>query len=116
MNQNLTINYIEIPVKDIAATKAFFSKVFNWQFEDYGPEYSCFTNAGIAGGFYLSDKGFNIASGAPLIVIYAKALEVCLTTAADAGALITQEIFSFPGGRRFHFKDPNGNEFAVWSE
>lgn len=116
MNQDQSINYIEIPVKDIAVTKAFFGKVFGWQFEDYGPEYSCFTNAGIAGGFFLSDKSFDIASGTPLIVIYAKALEVCLTTVADAGALITQEIFSFPGGRRFHFKDPNGNEFAVWSE
>ncbi|MCG9697063.1 VOC family protein [Shewanella sp. Isolate11] len=120
MNKHLTINYLEIPVKEIKQTKAFFSQVFAWEFVDYGDSYTCFTNAGITGGFYCSEthseQGFDLANGAPLIVIYSSQLEQTMADVERAGGVITKAIFSFPGGRRFHFKDPNGNEFAVWSE
>ncbi|MCK8046039.1 VOC family protein [Shewanella sp. 1CM18E] len=114
--QHHSINYLEIPVKDIAKTKAFFNDVFNWRFVDYGPEYSCFIDVGISGGFFVSDKSFATAQGCPLIVIYSAQLEQTQTVVLEAGGRISQQIFSFPGGRRFHFIDPNGNEYAVWSE
>jgi len=114
--QHHSINYLEIPVKNIGKTKAFFQSVFNWQFVDYGPEYSCFIDVGITGGFFVSDKSFSTEQGCPLIVIYSEHLEHTQTLVVDGGGQINQQIFSFPGGRRFHFIDPNGNEYAVWSE
>ena len=116
MNSHNTINYLELPVKDIEKTKQFFSQVFGWGFIDYGPEYTCFTDAGITGGFYLSNQSFDLARGCVLIVIYSEALEASLQVVEQHGGIISKAIFSFPGGRRFHFKDPNGNEFAIWSE
>ncbi|MGS0676089.1 VOC family protein [Shewanella sp. 0m-4] len=114
--QHHSINYLEIPVKEINKTKAFFNQVFGWEFIDYGPEYSCFVDAGIAGGFFVSEKAFTIASGSPLIVLYSNQLEESQTKVIDAGGQISQQVFTFPGGRRFHFLDTNGNEYAVWSE
>lgn len=116
MTAHHSINYIEIPVADIKHTKQFFSQVFGWEFTDYGPDYTCFTNAGMAGGFYLSEQHFDLAKGAPLLVLYSSQLEATMAKVEGANALITKSIFTFPGGRRFHFKDPNGNEYAVWSE
>ncbi|WP_394228999.1 VOC family protein [Shewanella colwelliana] len=116
VNQDRHINYLEIPVRAMAPTKAFFSQVFGWEFVDYGETYSCFINAGINGGFTLSDHSFSLANGASLIVIYATQLTQTMAKVTEAGGEISQAIFTFPGGRRFHFKDPNGNEFAVWSE
>lgn len=116
MDAPLSINYLEIPVLAMAPTKAFFSDVFGWQFVDYGDSYSCFINAGINGGFYLSDQHVDLSQGAPLIVIYSAQLTHTLAEVERAGGVISKAIFSFPGGRRFHFKDPNGNEFAVWSQ
>ncbi|QYJ84908.1 VOC family protein [Shewanella mesophila] len=115
MNKHLNINYLEIPVLDIVKTKLFFTQVFGWDFVDYGDSYSCFVDAGIAGGFYLSEQHFDLVKGAPLIVIYSEQLEQTMAEIEQAGGQIVKAIFSFPGGRRFHFKDPNGNEFAVWS-
>ncbi|ABZ76237.1 Glyoxalase/bleomycin resistance protein/dioxygenase [Shewanella halifaxensis HAW-EB4] len=116
MHQHHSINYLEIPVKEIDKTKAFFNQVFGWEFIDYGPDYSCFVDVGITGGFFVSDKSFTTNSGCPLIVIYSKDLEASQTNVVQAGGDICKAIFSFPGGRRFHFLDPNGNEYAVWSE
>lgn len=116
MTAHHSINYIEMPVTDIATTKQFFAQVFGWEFVDYGPEYSSFTNAGIAGGFFVSEQSFDLAKGSPLLVLYSAQLEASMAKVEGAGAEITKAIFSFPGGRRFHFKDLNGNEFAVWSE
>ena len=110
------INYLEFPARDMAATKKFFSEVFSWSFEDYGPEYMAFSNAGIDGGFYLSDLSSKTATGAALVVFYSRDLEATLVKIEEAGGLLVKPIFSFPGGRRFHFIDPNGNEFAVWSD
>ena len=111
-----SLNYVEIPAKDLSATKAFFSQVFGWTFQDYGPEYSCFLNVGIDGGFYQADLSFNTNNGCPLLVLYSDNLEQTQAAVITAGGSIVKTIFSFPGGRRFHFTDCNGNEYAVWSE
>ncbi|MFA0549384.1 VOC family protein [Vibrio lentus] len=111
-----SINYIEFAARDIAATKTFFSHVFGWVFEDYGPEYSAFEAKGLMGGFYLADLASNAESGAVLMVFYSEDLEQTERDVIDDGGKINREIFSFPGGRRFHFKEPSGNEMAVWSD
>ena len=116
MHQHEKINYIEFPAKDINAAKAFFSTVFGWTFVDYGPDYSAFANAGIDGGFYLSDLSTSAETGSALIVFYSNNLEQTQTKIEAAGGSIIKPIFAFPGGRRFHFNDPNGNEYAVWSD
>jgi len=116
MDQHNKINYLEIPVKDLAQTKHFFNQAFGWDFTDYGPEYSCFNHAGITGGFYLSSHSFELSTGSVLIVIYSDDLLESISGVEGAGGTVVKPIFSFPGGKRFHFKDPNGNEFAVWSQ
>ena len=110
------ISYIEIPAKNIEATKAFFAEVFGWSFVDYGPDYCSFSAQGVDGGFYKSDLVVSTEKGSPLIVLYSNLLEATQEKIEKAGGEIIRPIFSFPGGRRFHFSDPNGNEFAVWSE
>ena len=116
MNAHEKINYVELPAKDLAAIKAFFTTVFGWSFIDYGPDYTAFANEGIDGGFFKSDLVSSTANGSALIVFYSKALETTQSKIEKAGGLIIKPIFSFPGGRRFHFSDPNGNEYAVWSD
>ena len=110
------INYVEFPAKDIEATKAFFAKVFGWSFTDYGPEYTAFSNEGLDGGFFKSDLSSSADKGSALIVFYSQTLEQTRAKIEGAGGTILKPIFSFPGGRRFHFSDPNENEYAVWSE
>jgi len=110
------INYVEFPAKDIEAAKNFFSAAFGWSFVDYGPEYTAFSNEGIDGGFFLSDKVVSTNNGSALIVFYSNALEKTKDNIENCGGSIVKPIFSFPGGRRFHFTDPNGNEYAVWSD
>lgn len=110
------INYVEFPAKDIEKTKSFFTKVFNWSFTDYGPEYTAFSDGGINGGFYKSDLFCSTESGSALIVFYSKKLEETLSKIKASGGTILKPIFTFPGGRRFHFADPNENEYAVWSD
>jgi len=116
MSKNEKINYIEFPAKNIDATKTFFSTVFDWSFTDYGPQYAAFSNAGIDGGFYQSDLTVATENGSALIVFYSETLEQTQTKIEAANGAILKPIFSFPGGRRFHFADPNGNEYAVWSD
>jgi len=116
MIRNNKINYIEIPAKNIEATKAFFAEVFGWSFVDYGPDYCSFAAQGVDGGFFKSDLVVSTKNGSPLIVLYSNSLETIQEKTKKAGGTIIKPIFSFPGGKRFHFGDPNGNEFAVWSE
>jgi len=116
MNLHEKINYVELPAKDLAATKAFFESVFGWSFTDYGPEYTAFENQGLDGGFFQSDLASSTEKGAALIVFYSNQLEATLAKVEKAGGSILRPIFSFPGGRRFHFAEPSGNEFAVWGE
>jgi uncharacterized protein len=107
------VDYIEFPAPDIAKTKAFYAAVFGWKFTDYGPDYTSFEDGRLAGGFYTKDT---VTAGGPLVVIYASDLTGRQTKVCAAGGAIVKEIFSFPGGRRFHFTDPAGNELAIWSD
>lgn len=108
--------YIEFAAKDLAATKAFFQKVFQWRFEDYGPAYTAFFAANFEGGFYEAPLASSVKSGGALLVLYAEDLSACLAQVESTGGEISQDIFVFPGGARFHFIEPSGNELAVWSE
>ena len=116
MNLHEKINYVEFPAKDLPATKAFFETVFGWSFVDYGPEYTAFENQGLDGGFFQSDLASSTQKGAALIVFYSNQLEATLAKVEEAGGSILKPIYSFPGGRRFHFTEPSGNEFAVWGD
>ena len=116
MSEHGKLSYVEFPASDIEATKAFFIALFNWAFMDYGPEYTSFSDQGLNGGFYKSDLKSLTANGSALLVFYSRDLEKTLDTITQSGGLIVKPIFSFPGGRRFHFTEPSGNEFAVWSE
>ena len=110
------INYVEFPAQNIEAAKKFFGTVFGWSFIDYGPEYTAFSNEGIDGGFYQSELSSSTDKGSALIVFYSEDLEQTHGKIVQAGGSIVKAIFSFPGGRRFHFTDPNGNEYAVWTD
>lgn len=116
MNPPEKINYVELPARNIEAVKLFFETVFGWSFVDYGPDYTAFSNAGLDGGFFRADLTAATEKGSALIVFYSHNLEQTQAKIEDAGGNIIKPIFSFPGGRRFHFTDPNGNEYAVWSD
>jgi D-aminopeptidase len=107
------VDYVELAVTDIEAAKAFYSSVFGWKMQDWGPEYSSFEDGRLNGGFRLEQE---VTRGGPLIVMYTLDLEAVEAGVRANGGTIVQEIFSFPGGRRFHFTDPSGNELAVWSD
>ncbi|MDQ9090260.1 VOC family protein [Pseudoalteromonas haloplanktis] len=112
------LNYVEFAAADLAATKGFFTAVFNWQFTDYGPEYTAFSavTAGLDGGFYQAPICSLTQHGGALLVFYSQQISQTLAKVEQHGGTITKPIFSFPGGCRFHFTEPSGNEFAVWSE
>lgn len=116
MSNHEKINYLEIPAKDIEQTKAFFNEVFGWSFMDYGPEYIASSDAGIDIGFFKSTQSVQTGLGSALIILYSDTLEDTHQKIERAQGKILKPIYSFPGGRRFHFADPNGNEFAVWGE
>jgi predicted enzyme related to lactoylglutathione lyase len=111
MREDGKVDYVELPGGDVGATKAFYQAAFGWSFTDYGPSYAAF-NEGLDGGFDGDAEGLK----RPLVVLYATDLEAMLARVQAGGAPITRPIFAFPGGRRFHFTDPAGNELAVWSE
>lgn len=115
MTPHEMINYVELPAKNIPETKAFFERAFAWTFIDYGDEYTAFSNSGIEGGFFQSELVSNTANGACLLVLLSDDLEASELRVKSAGGTISQAIFSFPGGRRFHFTEPSGNELAVWA-
>lgn len=106
------IDNIEFAVEDIARARDFYGKVFGWTFTDYGPSYCEFTDGRLTGGFAKSGP---VTPGGPLVILYADDLEGTQRRLEDLGAPIVKPIFSFPGGRRFHFRDPEGYELAVWS-
>ena len=112
MNDN-HIDYIEFRARDLEAVKDFYKSCFQWKFTDYGPDYCSFENSGVYGGFRKSDEA---PCDGVLVVLYHRDLGGILKKVQKAGGRITKDIFSFPGGRRFHFRDPSGNQLAVWSE
>lgn len=111
------VNYLEYPAKDLTATKIFFNQVFKWQFTDYGAQYIAFKeSSGLNGGFYQSELYSSCSNGAALTIFYSANIIATKQKIVTAGGKITTPLFNFPGGVRFHFSDPNGNEFAIWSE
>ena len=113
MNQDNHINYVEFYAKDLEKVKEFYTKAFDWTFTDYGPTYTAFSDSGLEGGFEKTDD--EIVNGA-LVILYHKDLEAIKKHIIESNGIISQDIFSFPGGRRFHFIDPSGNELAVWQK
>ena len=110
------LNYVEFSAYDLEATKAFFAAAFDWQFVDYGEDYTAFANQGLDGGFYRGEQCSQTATGGALLVFYSADIDTTYHKIEAHGGKITQPIFEFPGGCRFHFLEPSGNEFAVWSE
>lgn len=110
------IDYVEFQSRDLEKTRSFFQDLFGWKFTDYGSDYISFDDGRIAGGFARSNKQSTIESGGILVVFYHSELERVRQRVIDLGGKITTDIFSFPGGRRFHFTEPSGNECAIWSE
>ncbi len=116
MNEHEKLNYVEFPARDLSSTQAFFGRAFNWKFEDFGPDYCAFSGQGLDGGFYRSELYSSTQGGAALLVFYSDDLEATQAKITQAGGRIEKPVFAFPGGRRFHFSEPSGNEFAVWSD
>jgi predicted enzyme related to lactoylglutathione lyase len=116
MPQHEKINYVEFPSRDLSATKRFFEEAFGWAFVDYGPDYAAFSDQGLDGGFFTSDMAARTETGSALIVLFSNDLEGTLGKVEAGGGKVVKPIFAFPGGRRFHFTEPGGNELAVWSE
>ncbi len=116
MPSDQKIDYIELPAEDFETVEAFYSSAFSWSFTDFGPDYRAFSDGKLDGGFYKSKFRSRTENGAALVVLYATDLEATRDRIAAAGGSVCKGIFSFPGGRRFHFQDPHGNELAVWSD
>lgn len=112
-SEDRRIDYIEFPCKDINRMKTFYSQVFGWTFRDFGPGYTSFEDGRLAGGFTTEAP---VSGSGPLVVLYALDLEGVQGKIVAAGGKTVKETFSFPGGRRFHFADPDGNILAVWSD
>lgn len=110
------VDYLELPARDLDAVQVFYEKAFGWSFTDYGSEYRAFSDGKIDGGFYKSEARSSTENGAALIIIYTTSLEKTKERVLTSGGSIIKDTFSFPGGRRFHFADPNRNELAVWSD
>ena len=108
-----SMNYVELPATDVPAMKAFYGSLFGWTFSDYGPDYAAFDVDGRSGGFNWTRNV--VSSGGTLLVLYANDLDAMESKIAAAGAVIISRE-SFEGGRRFHFRDPSGNEIAVWTK
>lgn len=107
------INYLEFKGQDLEKIKEFYSSSFGWTFTDYGPSYVAFSESGIQGGFEKTES--EIVKGA-LVVLYHQNLNLIKSKIIESGGQISKDIFEFPGGQRFHFVDPSGNELAVWSD
>lgn len=114
MNVENQINYVEIPATDLKKARDFFEAMFGWEFTEWGPDYLSFNDGRLDGGLRGSD--IPAPAHGVLLVFYSDDLERDLERVQQLGASISEDIFSFPGGRRFHFVDPVGNEFAIWSE
>jgi len=116
MLQDQKIDYVEFPATDFDAVQTFYESAFGWEFTDYGPEYRAFTDGRLNGGFRYAELKSTTATGSALVILYAEDLEGTRDKVKSSGGTIVEDIFSFPGGRRFQFADPNGNELAVWSD
>lgn len=111
MSKHHKIDYVEWCVNDVPETKAFYQKIFGWEFTDWGDKYADTQSGGLAAGFHTYEP-----KRPPMVIFYSENLEQSLETLKAAGVTITFDITAFPGGRRFHFLDPSGNELAIWSD
>ena len=109
----MKIDYVELTVTDFERAKTFYGSAFGWAFEDRGDDYVAFSRAGLEGGFSKAEAPS--PRGGVLVVLYADDLEAAETAVEAAGGTIVERL-RFPGGRRFHFTDPSGNELAVWTK
>ena len=116
MNKHEKMNYVEFPANNLMATKTFFENTFGWAFEDFGSEYTSFNNETLGGGFFKAKEASKQVNGGALIVFFSENIEKTQAKIEACGGVITQKTFEFPGGKRFHFEEPSGNEFAVWGE
>ena len=114
MPRHHTIDYIEFTVRDLAEAKRFYTEAFGWQFTDYGPSYAGIQGDGREQGGM--EQGEPRGAGGPLVILYSDDLDASLAAVESAGGVISTAPFDFPGGRRFHFRDPSGNELAVWTQ
>lgn len=112
MKTHEQIQYIEFRSKDLQTIKKFYQEAFNWKFTDYGPDYTAFEAKCLDGGFTIGEP----VKGSILVILYSENLEETERKIKKANGKITKETFGFPGGRRFHFSDPDNNELAVWSD
>jgi hypothetical protein len=110
------IDYIELPAADFDAFEAFYAATFGWTFVDYGPDYRAFNDGQLDGGIFRSELRSTTEHGAALVILYATDLETTREKIIANGGTICRETFEFPGGRRFQFFDPHGNELGVWSD
>jgi len=113
MREEGQIDYIEIPATDLIKTRDFFAALYGWEFQEWGPDYFSFNDGRLDGGLRRAEEPAP-ATGV-LIVFYSADLERDVSRVEELGATISQPIFEFPGGKRFHFVDPSGTEFAIWS-
>ncbi|MDX1342054.1 MAG: VOC family protein [Reinekea sp.] len=116
MLKHHTITYLEFPAQNLEATQAFFSQVFQWDFQQWGPDYCAHTSATVEVGFYRAPLTSVSSQGGAMAVFYSENLEASEAAVRQAEGVISKATFDFPGGRRFHFIEPSGNEFAVWSD
>ena len=112
-HQHHAIDYIELTVTDVAEAKRFYAAAFGWRFNDYGPDYAGIQGTGREVGGLRKDE--SVRAGGPLVVLYSRDLDATLAAVRGAGGKVVQDPYDFPGGRRFHFADPSGNELAVWA-
>lgn len=114
------IDYIELAQTDLEAAKAFYRAAFGWTFTDYGPDYVGYSDGRTHDGASVEAGGFRreaaVVTGGPLVILYSRSLAATRDAVKAAGGRLTKDIFAFPGGRRFQFLDPSGNELAVWSD
>ncbi|WP_313274934.1 VOC family protein [Stenotrophomonas sp.] len=115
MKRERGIDYVEFASRDPAASRRFFEQVFGWTFEDYGPDYTAFDDGRLQGGFFRGQP-LTASAGAALLVLYAEQLAPVLEQVVAHGGELVKPVFAFPGGRRFQFLEPGGNELAVWSQ
>jgi len=115
-HQHHAIDYVELTVTDLAEAKRFYDGAFEWEFTDYGPAYAGIRGpgGGEVGGLRQDDEP--PGAGGPLVLLFSADLDATVAVVEAAGGQVVQGPYEFPGGRRFHFRDPSGNELGVWAE
>ncbi|MBY6414096.1 VOC family protein [Rhodococcus sp. BP-252] len=114
-NEHHRLNYVELSVTDLSAAQAFYSAAFGWRFNDYGPEYAGIVGAGGSEVGGLAKVAERPGQGGPLVLLYSDDLDATVEAVTAAGGSVVNGPYPFPGGRRFHFTDPSGNELGVWA-